>query len=117
MERFNRINWHTPTENIVDNKFIENGSLERNSSAYKILSGNFIDPFKDLDEEYANVDKELIEHLVKDDPLDNNEINQETGNNYNKNTKKKNCIERLNQGTKNNHKEDTEEKQNHTKEK
>lgn len=109
---------HTPTENIVDNKFIENGSLERNSSAYKILSGNFIDPFKDLDEEYANVNKELIEHLVKDDPLDNNEINQETGNNYNKNTKKKqNCTQRPNQGTKNNHKEDTEEKQNHTKEK
>lgn len=54
---------YSPLENIIDDTFVTNKGIEKDSSMHKILLGTFTDPFKDIEEDYAHVDIELIKHF------------------------------------------------------
>ncbi|KYN14089.1 NMDA receptor-regulated protein 2 [Trachymyrmex cornetzi] len=58
---------HPPLEDLIDNVFIRDERMERESAMYKILTGNFTDPLEDIDNEYANVDLELVKKYLSED--------------------------------------------------
>nr|XP_034194175.1 uncharacterized protein LOC117610656 isoform X2 [Osmia lignaria]XP_034194176.1 uncharacterized protein LOC117610656 isoform X2 [Osmia lignaria]XP_034194177.1 uncharacterized protein LOC117610656 isoform X2 [Osmia lignaria]XP_034194178.1 uncharacterized protein LOC117610656 isoform X2 [Osmia lignaria] len=63
MERFLNIDWKPPLEDILDNTFFSAERLEKESVMYRIMNGNFIDPFKGIEEDYNNVDINLIKSI------------------------------------------------------
>ncbi|KAG5326460.1 ICE2 protein, partial [Acromyrmex heyeri] len=58
---------YPPLEDLIDNVFIRDERMERESAMYKILTGNFTDPLEDIDNEYANVDLELVKKYLRED--------------------------------------------------
>ncbi|XP_058791279.1 uncharacterized protein LOC131664315 [Phymastichus coffea] len=48
MEKFQQIDWSTNVEDIVDEKFLNEERLRHESPMYKIMNGNFQDPFQHL---------------------------------------------------------------------
>nr|XP_034194184.1 uncharacterized protein LOC117610656 isoform X7 [Osmia lignaria] len=52
-----------PLEDILDNTFFSAERLEKESVMYRIMNGNFIDPFKGIEEDYNNVDINLIKSI------------------------------------------------------
>ncbi|KYN40421.1 NMDA receptor-regulated protein 2 [Trachymyrmex septentrionalis] len=58
---------HPLLEDLIDNVFIRDERMERESAMYKILTGNFTDPLEDIDNEYANVDLELVKKYLRED--------------------------------------------------
>lgn len=58
---------HPPLEDLIDNVFIRDERMERESAMYKILTGNFTDPLEDIENEYANVDIELVKKYLRED--------------------------------------------------
>ncbi|XP_029053790.1 uncharacterized protein LOC114881233 isoform X4 [Osmia bicornis bicornis] len=59
-----------PLEDILDNTFFSAERSEKESVMYRIMNGNFIDPFKGIEEDYNNVDINLIKSI-------NPELNKE----------------------------------------
>ena len=53
-------------EDLIDNTFINEERLEKESVIYKILTGNFKDPFKYLEEDYKNVEIDLMKDVDPD---------------------------------------------------
>ncbi|XP_011859214.1 PREDICTED: little elongation complex subunit 2-like isoform X2 [Vollenhovia emeryi] len=52
---------------MIDNVFIRDERMERESAMYKIMNDNFKNPFENIESEYADVDVELIKkHLFED---------------------------------------------------
>nr|XP_012137013.1 PREDICTED: little elongation complex subunit 2-like isoform X7 [Megachile rotundata] len=74
MERFVNIDWNPPLEDMLDNVFINEARLEKESVMYRIMNGNFTDPFKNADEDYKNVKINFIKNI---DP----ELNEENKDN------------------------------------
>lgn len=66
--------------------------MERESAMYKIMRDDFTDPFKDIEQDYANVDIELIKELLDEDSLSDTEKEEEEENinNQKKNIRKTN---------------------------
>lgn len=60
-------------EDLIDNTFISEERLEKESVIYKILTGNFKDPFKNIEEDYKAVEIDLM----KDADPDLNKIKKE----------------------------------------
>ena len=58
---------------MIDNTFINEERLEKESVIYKILTGNFKDPFKNIEEDYKDVEIDLM----KDADPDSNEMKKE----------------------------------------
>lgn len=50
-------------EDISDPVFIHSERLQNESAMHRILADDFTDPFKDIDNEYAQVDIDLIKRL------------------------------------------------------
>ncbi|KAK9303829.1 hypothetical protein QLX08_004567 [Tetragonisca angustula] len=73
MDRFLSIDWNAPLEDLIDNTFINEERLEKESVIYKILTGNFKDPFKNIEEDYKDVEIDLM----KDADPDSNEMKKE----------------------------------------
>ncbi|XP_011859215.1 PREDICTED: little elongation complex subunit 2-like isoform X3 [Vollenhovia emeryi] len=66
-ERFRNLDWHPALEDMIDNVFIRDERMERESAMYKIMNDNFKNPFENIESEYADVDVELIKkHLFED---------------------------------------------------
>ncbi|KAG7205175.1 hypothetical protein KM043_018266 [Ampulex compressa] len=60
MDRFLNIDWNPPLEDILDDVFINEERLERESVMHRIITNNFVDPFKDINEDYKGVNIEFI---------------------------------------------------------
>ncbi|XP_003394665.2 uncharacterized protein LOC100650803 isoform X1 [Bombus terrestris] len=73
MDRFSSIDWNTALEDLIDNTFVNGGRLEKESVMYRIMTGNFKDPFKDIEEDYKNVKI----NLIKDSDPDLNKMEKE----------------------------------------
>ncbi|KAK1129044.1 hypothetical protein K0M31_020177 [Melipona bicolor] len=73
MDRFLSIDWNAPLEDLIDNTFISEERLEKESVIYKILTGNFKDPFKNIEEDCKDVEIDLM----KDADPDLNEMKKE----------------------------------------
>ncbi|XP_076379234.1 uncharacterized protein LOC143259720 [Megalopta genalis] len=63
MDRFLGIDWNQPLEDIIDNTFIHDERLERESVTYRIMNGNFIDPYKDMEDDYEEIKIDLMEDV------------------------------------------------------
>lgn len=53
-------------EDLIDNTFVNEGRLEKESVMYRIMTGNFKDPFKDIEEDYKNVKINLMKNADPD---------------------------------------------------
>lgn len=58
---------HPALEDIIDNVFIKEERMERESAMYRLMNDNFINPFEDIDNEYADVNVELIKKYLHED--------------------------------------------------
>ncbi|EZA53909.1 hypothetical protein DMN91_009945 [Ooceraea biroi] len=63
MDRFKKIDWIPPLEDMIDTVFVRDERMKRESAMYRIMTGNFTDPFEGIEEEYEKVDIELIKRL------------------------------------------------------
>ncbi|XP_063992308.1 uncharacterized protein LOC135170433 [Diachasmimorpha longicaudata] len=70
MDIFRSIDWNPSLNDIIDDQFIDGERLERESAMYKILRGNFTDPFADVHEDFVD--------LVTKADIDANEHEKET---------------------------------------
>lgn len=78
-------------EDIIDDVFIRDERLERESAMYRIMRDDFTDPFEDIEQDYANVNMELIQKFLSEDPLTDTEQEEEQKiDDKKKNRKKKN---------------------------
>ncbi|XP_015118820.1 uncharacterized protein LOC107042333 [Diachasma alloeum] len=55
MDIFKSIDWNPSINDIIDDEFINGERLERESAMYKILRGNFTDPFADIHEDFLDL--------------------------------------------------------------
>lgn len=78
-------------EDIIDDVFITDERMERESAMYRIMRDDFKDPFKDIEQDYADVNIELIKKLLAEDSLteDTEEEEEQKPGNQKKNNKKK----------------------------
>jgi len=58
---------HAPLEDMIDNVFISDERLERESAMYRIMTDSFTDPFEGIESDYADVDIELIKKYLRED--------------------------------------------------
>lgn len=71
-------------EDIIDNTFINEERLEKESVMHRIMTGNFTDPFKNIEEDYQNVKINLIKDIDPD-------LNEESNNDIEVNEGEKEC--------------------------
>ncbi|XP_017759258.1 PREDICTED: uncharacterized protein LOC108550120 [Eufriesea mexicana] len=77
MDRFLCIDWHCPLEDLIDATFINGERLEKESVMHKIMTGNFVDPFKNIEEDYKNIELNLLKDIdpdIKEEINNDNEI-------------------------------------------
>lgn len=55
-----------PLENLIDDVFISDERLERDSATHKLLNGTFTDPFKDIEEDCTEINLDALKHYAKD---------------------------------------------------
>ncbi|XP_071855980.1 uncharacterized protein [Bombus fervidus] len=66
MDRFLSIDWNTALEDLIDSTFVNEERFEKESVMYRIMTGNFKDPFKDIEEDYKNVKINLMKNADPD---------------------------------------------------
>ncbi|KZC03783.1 NMDA receptor-regulated protein 2 [Dufourea novaeangliae] len=66
MDRFLSIDWNPPLEDLIDNTFISEKRLEKESVMHRIITGNFIDPFKNIENDYKKIRTDLMEDIEID---------------------------------------------------
>ncbi|XP_076244397.1 uncharacterized protein LOC143185335 [Calliopsis andreniformis] len=84
MDRFLNIDWTLPLDDIVDESFVNEVRLEKESVMHRIMTGNFTDPFKSIEDDYKTVKIDLIGHIeseVDEETEDNNTKVAEVGKN------------------------------------
>ncbi|XP_072767674.1 uncharacterized protein [Anoplolepis gracilipes] len=89
MERFKKINWNPALEDIIDDVFINDERMERESAMYRIMRGDFTDPFEDIEQDYADVNMELIQKFLAEDPFTDTEEEEQKETNSGKRNRKK----------------------------
>ncbi|XP_028050349.1 uncharacterized protein LOC105838508 [Monomorium pharaonis] len=67
MERFRNIDWNPALEDIIDEVFIRDERMERESVMYQIMHDNYKDPFEDIENDYDDVDIEQIKKYLRED--------------------------------------------------
>lgn len=72
---------HSALEDLIDDVFIRDERMQRESAMYKILTDCFKDPFEDIESEYAEIDVEQIKQLSNDIDIDMEEEALEHKNN------------------------------------
>ncbi|XP_043260877.1 uncharacterized protein LOC122402287 [Colletes gigas] len=79
MDRFLNINWNPPLEDMIDNTFMNAERFEKDSVMHKIMTGNYIDPFKNIEEEYKMINTDLMRDINKkvDGSIESIEIKKE----------------------------------------
>nr|XP_050853419.1 little elongation complex subunit 2-like isoform X1 [Vespula vulgaris] len=60
METFLNIDWNPSLNDILDDVFINEERLTRESVMYRLLHGNFVNPFDNMDEDYEAVKIDMI---------------------------------------------------------
>ncbi|OAD55762.1 hypothetical protein WN48_04294 [Eufriesea mexicana] len=68
---------HCPLEDLIDATFINGERLEKESVMHKIMTGNFVDPFKNIEEDYKNIELNLLKDIdpdIKEEINNDNEI-------------------------------------------
>ncbi|XP_035719890.1 little elongation complex subunit 2-like [Vespa mandarinia] len=60
METFLNIDWNPSLNDILDDVFINEERLTRESVMYRLLHGNFVNPFDNMDEDYEAVKMDVI---------------------------------------------------------
>ncbi|XP_032680871.1 uncharacterized protein LOC116848663 [Odontomachus brunneus] len=60
MDKFKLINWNVPLENLIDDVFISDERIQRDSATYQIINGIFKDPFDNIEEDYTEVNTQLL---------------------------------------------------------
>lgn len=77
---------------MIDDVFIDDERLEREGAMYRIMRDEFNDPFEDIEQDYANVNMELIKKYLAEDPFTDTEEEekQETNGKKGKIRKKRN---------------------------
>ncbi|XP_076162489.1 uncharacterized protein LOC143144216 isoform X2 [Ptiloglossa arizonensis] len=63
MDRFLNIDWNPSLEDIINNSFMDQERFEKESVMHKIMTGNFIDPFKNIDVEYKDIKTDLMNDI------------------------------------------------------
>lgn len=58
---------HPALEDIVDNVFINDERMERESAMYRIMNNNFPNPLENIESEYADINVELIKKYLHED--------------------------------------------------
>lgn len=58
---------HPALEDIIDNVFIKDERMERESAMYRLMNDCFTNPFGDIDNEYADVNVDLIKKYLHED--------------------------------------------------
>lgn len=58
---------HPALEDIIDNVFIKDERMESESAMYRLMNDNFTNPFEDINNEYADVNVELIKKYLYED--------------------------------------------------
>ncbi|XP_076762937.1 uncharacterized protein LOC143430509 [Xylocopa sonorina] len=78
MDRFLNIDWNPLLEDIIDNNFINEERLEKESVMHRIMTGNFTDPFKDIEDDYKDVKIDLIQNILPElvEKNDTNELDE-----------------------------------------
>ncbi|EFN68808.1 NMDA receptor-regulated protein 2 [Camponotus floridanus] len=74
---------------MIDDVFIEDERLERESAMHRIMRDEFRDPFEDIEQDYANVNMELIKKYLAEDPLTDTEEEEEQKTNDKKRNRKR----------------------------
>ncbi|XP_011139519.1 uncharacterized protein LOC105183237 isoform X2 [Harpegnathos saltator] len=65
MEKFKQIDWNISLENLIDDVFITDERLEKDSAIYKIMNDNFTDPFNNIADDYKEINIEELKSLTK----------------------------------------------------
>jgi len=78
---------------MIDDVFIEDERLERESAMHRIMRDEFRDPFEDIEQDYANVNMELIKKYLAEDPFTDTEEEEEQKTNDKKRNRKKRNID------------------------
>lgn len=72
-----------PLEDLIDDTFINDRRLEKESVMHRIMTGTFTDPFKNIDEDYKDVNTDLMKDMDSDlgeegnDCIEKNETEKE----------------------------------------
>ncbi|XP_078053397.1 uncharacterized protein LOC144478880 [Augochlora pura] len=81
MDRFLGIDWNQPLEDIIDNTFIQEERLERDSVMCKIMNGNFSDPYKNIEDDYEEIKTDLMKdvklEIKVEDKVDDDETKKD----------------------------------------
>lgn len=67
-----------PLEDILNNTFIDEERLEKESVMHRIMTGNFNDPFKNMEDDYKNVKTDLMKDMHSDMDEENKDDNTKT---------------------------------------
>ncbi|XP_011708117.1 PREDICTED: little elongation complex subunit 2-like isoform X1 [Wasmannia auropunctata] len=70
MERFRSIDWYPALEDLIDNVFIRDERMERESAMCRILTDTFTDPFENIESEYDDANVELMKKYLLEDGVD-----------------------------------------------
>ncbi|XP_014479488.1 PREDICTED: little elongation complex subunit 2-like [Dinoponera quadriceps] len=65
MEKFKLINWNPSLENVIDDQFIKDDRIEKDSAMYKIMNGIFTDPFHDIENDYTEINSQSLGEFGK----------------------------------------------------
>lgn len=83
-------------DDLTDDVFIRNERLQRESVMYQMMDGCFVDPLRDIDDEYEQIDLDLLRQLDPDLFLEEDRRNCKYSDNQNpveqKNKKKSEYI-------------------------
>lgn len=74
---------NVPLENLIDDVFIRDERMQKDSATYKIINGTFKDPFGNIEEDYAEVNTQLLKCFDKNvSDLDKDEDDVEDERNF-----------------------------------
>ncbi|CAK9821491.1 Little elongation complex subunit 2 [Anthophora retusa] len=100
MDRFLNINWNPVLEDMIDSTFINGGRLERESVMHRIMTGNFTDPYQNIEEDYKDIKMDLMrdnecditeEDKNENDEDDNDDISKVNKECQSRNVRKAKC--------------------------
>lgn len=69
---------NVPLENLIDDVFIKDERMQKDSAMYQIMNGTFQDPFINIENDYIEINSQVLENFyenVCDLDEDNDEIN------------------------------------------
>ncbi|XP_076663313.1 uncharacterized protein LOC143366272 isoform X2 [Andrena cerasifolii] len=78
MDRFLNIDWNPPLEDMLNNTFINRERLGKESVMHKIMTGTFVDPFKNIEDDYRDIKPHLMGDIESETDKEDNGDDIET---------------------------------------